>query len=79
VNEELLKQILDKLDHIESNMATKEDIARIEKKLDATFEQVAQSAETINEIAATQDRHERVLEILSKRSIEQESYIRRGK
>ncbi|MFD1136730.1 hypothetical protein [Paenibacillus urinalis] len=77
MSEELLKQILDKLNHIESNMVTKEDAERIEKKLDATFEQVAKSSEVINEISATQERHERILEILSKRSIEQESYIRR--
>ncbi|MNW68697.1 hypothetical protein D3C74_475320 [compost metagenome] len=75
--EEVLKQILDKLNAIEGTMATKDDVARIEKKLDATFEQVAKSAEIINEIAVTQERHERILEILSKRSIEQESYIRR--
>lgn len=72
MSEELLKQILDKLESI----YTKVD--RIEQKLDATFDQVAKSAETINEIAATQERHERVLEVLSKRSIEHESYIRRG-
>lgn len=72
MSEEILKQILEKLE----SMDTKMD--RIESKLDATFEQVAQSAETINEIAATQDRHERILEVLSKRSIEHESYIRRS-
>ncbi|KKO51158.1 hypothetical protein [Paenibacillus sp. DMB20] len=72
MSEELLKQILEKLDTIDTK------VDRIEQKLDATFEQVAKSAETINEIAATQDRHERILEVLSKRSIEHESYIRRG-
>lgn len=72
MSEELLKQILEKLDTIDTK------VDRIEKKLDATFEQVAKSAETINEIAVTQERHERVLEVLSKRSIEHESYIRRG-
>lgn len=78
MSEEILKHILEKLERIESNMPTKEDIERLEKQLDATFEQVAQSAETINEIAVTQDRHERILEVLSKRSIEHESYIRRS-
>lgn len=73
MSEELLKQILDKLDSIDDK------IDRIEGKLDATFEQVAKSAEAINEVSATQERHERILEVLSKRSIEQESYIRRGK
>lgn len=74
MSEELLKQILEKMEQL----ATKEDVARIEKKLDATFKQVAKSAETINEIAATQDRHERILEVLSKRSIEHEAYLRRS-
>lgn len=72
MSEELLKKILEKLESVDQK------VDRIEKKLDATFEQVAKSAETINEIAATQERHERVLEILSKRSIEHESYIRRS-
>lgn len=69
-------KILSKLHDIESNMATKEDVARIEKKLDATFEQVAKSAEVINDLAERQERHERILEVLSLRSIEQESYIK---
>ena len=72
MSDEVLKQILEKLDTIDTK------VDRIEKKLDATFEQVAKSAETINEIAATQQRHERVLEVLSMRSLEHESYIRRG-
>ena len=66
--EDLLKQILE-------NMATKADIARIEqrldrieKKLDATFEQTAK-------ITEAQVRHERILEVLSLRSIDQESSI----
>lgn len=70
--EELLKQILDKLGNIDIK------VDRIEKKLDATFEQVAKSAEAINEISATQDRHERIFEVLSKRSIEHESYLRKN-
>ncbi len=68
--EEVLKQILDKLDSIETK------VDRIETKLDATFEQVAKSAEQINDLVERQERHERILEVLSLRSIEQESYIK---
>lgn len=52
-------------------------VDRIEKKLDLTFEQTGRNEEKINQINNTLERHERILEILSKRSIEQESYLRR--
>jgi len=106
VSEELMKQILEKLDVVSTKVEAMDGkieamdskievmngkieamdskievmdskIDRIESKLEATFEQVAKSAEVINEIASTQERHERILGILSMRSIEQESYIRR--
>lgn len=73
MSEELLKQILSKLD----NMATKDDIARIEKKLDSMSKQVASSAEAITEISESQERHERILELLSLRSIDHEALIRK--
>lgn len=71
--EELLKQIMNKLESIDDK------IDRLEKKLDATFDQTAKSAEAINEIVASQERHEHILEVLSLRSIEQESMIKRGR
>ena len=89
MSEELLKTILGKLDEMDKtvqimdgNIQRMDDkiqkmddkIDRIEQKLDATFEQTAKSAESINEIAAAQDRHERVLEVLSLRSIEQQAF-----
>lgn len=89
MSEELLKTILGKLDAMDKNIQIMdgkiqrmddkiqkmdEKIDRIEQKLDATFEQTAKSAESINEIAAAQDRHERVLEVLSLRSIEQQAF-----
>ena len=55
---------------------TKQTLARIESKLDATFEQAARSAEGITEVSSTLTRHERILEVLSLRSIEHESIIK---
>ncbi|MGW8957237.1 hypothetical protein [Paenibacillus sp. NPDC055715] len=49
---------------------------RLESKLEATFNQVARNAEAIHVTSGTQERHESILEVLSKRSIEQESCIR---
>lgn len=98
MNEEILNQILGKLDSLDTRMDSFETrvtermdsleakvdsldtkVDRIENKLDNTFEQVAKNTETIHEIAATQQRHERILEVLSKRSIEHEAYLRKEK
>ncbi|MFS0726115.1 hypothetical protein [Paenibacillus sp. 1P07SE] len=76
--EDLLKQILSKLDNLDNRMQNVEDkLDRMEHKLDATFDQTAQNAEAISGIAAAQDRHERILEVLSLRSIEQQAYRNR--
>ncbi|MFM9278010.1 hypothetical protein [Paenibacillus jiagnxiensis] len=101
MNEEILTQILGKLESIDNRMDSFETrmdsletnmvrmterldsletkVDRIENKLDKTFEQVASHTETIHEIVATQERHERILGELSVRSIEQEAYMRQDK
>lgn len=80
--EELMMKLLSELQEFRDE--TRQALDRIEKKLDATFEQAAGSAEGVTEIktaaaqiSATQERHERILEVLSLRSIEHESYIKR--
>jgi hypothetical protein len=52
VSKAILKQKLGKLDSIDNRMNS------LEIKVDMTFEQVANSAETIHEIVAAQERHE---------------------
>ncbi|WP_314003748.1 hypothetical protein [uncultured Paenibacillus sp.] len=70
-----IQKMDDKIQKMDDKIQKMDDkIDRIEQKLDATFEQTAKSAESINEIAAAQDRHERVLEVLSLRSIEQQAF-----
>jgi hypothetical protein len=103
MSEQLLQQILEKLNNIESeqqamksdqqamksdiqfmrqdvnnvkiNMATKEDVADIPAIRVAVLEAI----DTVNRIENTQVQHERILDLLSRRSIEQEAELRRIK
>ena len=51
MSEELLKQIIDRLDRIEGNMATKEDVAEIRQAVLETREDVKGIHERVNENA----------------------------
>lgn len=80
MSDELLKLIINKLESMDEKVGQMDvKLDRIEQKLDATFEQTAKSVETISEITATLERQERILDILSTRSIEQEADIKKLK
>ncbi|MDB5055062.1 MAG: hypothetical protein JWM44_3112 [Bacilli bacterium] len=70
MSEELLNQILAELKEVKST------VNRIEKKLDSTHEQVVRNSESITEILDGHERQDRILELLSKRSLEQEADIK---
>ncbi|WP_199794662.1 hypothetical protein [Lentibacillus sp. Marseille-P4043] len=59
-----------------SSMATKKDIESMAKQIDRNFEQIVRNSEKLNDLSNNQNRHEKILETLSVRSIEQEGKIR---
>lgn len=64
-----------KVNFIENNMVTKEDIAEMSEMKTAIFE----TAEIVKHIEKTQEKHERTLDLLSRRSIDQEAELKRIK
>lgn len=60
---------------IKETMATKEDVADIPAMKVAIFE----IADTVKRIESSQEKHERILDLLSRRSIEQEAELKRIK
>lgn len=89
MSEQLLKQILHELKEVKSEQqAMRQDIYNIQKTM-ATKEDVAdipaikvsifETSEIVKQIEATQVRHERTLDLLSRRSIDQEAEIKRIK
>lgn len=80
MSDQILKQILDKLnqmderlDRVERNMATKEDVA----DLPLIKRAVLETADVVKEIQLIQDRQQSVIELLSSRSIEHEAELKR--
>ncbi len=87
--ENLLNQILDKLNtviheqqemkqevvNIKETMATKEDI----KELPTMKSVIYDIGDTVDRIEAAQEKHERTLDLLARRSIDQEAEIKRIK
>ncbi|TBL70080.1 hypothetical protein [Paenibacillus thalictri] len=94
-----LSQINDRLTHVETNMATKDDISNMATKDDisnmatkddiaklATKEDIAilpfiqqavlETNETVKRIELTQERHSKIIDLLSARSIEHESILK---
>mgnify|MGYP000477665502 CR=1 FL=1 len=70
-----MKVILSAITDLRDDMNAK--FAEVDQKLSTVMHQVAHNTEKLNEITSAQERQERILEILSKRSIEHESYIRK--
>lgn len=64
-----------KMSLLEKKMATKDDVADIPAIKVAVFE----TNGTVKRIEATQEHHERILDLLSRRSIEQEAELKRIK
>lgn len=84
--EALLNQILEKLvelqseiDQMKTKLATKEDLAAVATKGDLVSIQQAilETNRIVKNIELNQERHERILDVLSKRSIEHEARYQR--
>ncbi|MDE8563425.1 hypothetical protein PNH38_05930 [Anoxybacillus rupiensis] len=84
--EALLNQILEKLvelqseiDQMKTKLATKEDLAAVATKGDLISIQQAilETNRIVKNIELNQERHERILDVLSKRSIEYEARYQR--
>ena len=80
MSDQILKQILDKLnqmderlDRVERTMATKEDVA----DLPLIKRAVLETADVVKEIQLIQNRQQSVIELLSSRSIEHEAELKR--
>lgn len=84
MSDELLKQIVDKLNVIASNQNEfKEHFDKIDKKLDSIVEQVVKNSEDIMRIKTDQHvlvtgqaKQDKILEALAMRSLEQETDIK---
>ena len=86
MSEQLLQQILEKLnkmdDSIQKLQADVTDIPLIKQAIadiPLIKQVVIETADTVKRIESNQERHERILEVLSIRSIEQEAAINRIK
>ncbi|MGY0691998.1 hypothetical protein ACW2QC_04295 [Virgibacillus sp. FSP13] len=52
-----------------SSMATKKDLESMANQIDRNFKQIVRNSEKLNDISDNQNRHEKILETLSVRSI----------
>ncbi|MED0758308.1 hypothetical protein SAMN04489735_10757 [Aneurinibacillus thermoaerophilus] len=82
MSNQLLEQILDKLDQlnqrldrVENNMATKEDVA----DLPLIKRAVLDTSDSVKRLEEIQDNQQRIIELLSARSIQQEAELKRIK
>ncbi|MED0678718.1 hypothetical protein P4T20_05305 [Aneurinibacillus thermoaerophilus] len=82
MSNQLLEQILDKLDQlnqrldrVENNMATKEDVA----DLPLIKRAVLDTSDSVKRLEEIQDSQQRIIELLSARSIQQEAELKRIK
>lgn len=73
---------LPRVTNIENNMSTKKDIEavtthidQIENEQQQIKQAVMETNETVQQFASTQNRHERILDLLSRRLIEQEAEL----
>lgn len=71
-----ISMIESKMSTIESMMATKDDIKRIDSKLEAISAQVVENTEQLHLLTLGQERQGKALETLALRSIEQETELR---
>lgn len=81
---EELKPVNEKLEVMENEMQGmrkqfSDKFETLEQKIDGLHEQVAENAENIEIIKDVQERQEKTLDILSRRSIDQEAEIKRIK
>lgn len=93
MNEQVLERILTELTTIKSNMATKQDLQKVESKVDNMSEDLYELRDVqqqikqaimeldhiVKRIEVRQERHELTLDLLSRRSIDQEAELRRIK
>ncbi|MED4350885.1 hypothetical protein P9265_00865 [Schinkia azotoformans] len=70
-----MKEMNERIENVESTMATKKDVEAIPFIRQAVMD----IDERTTRIEKTQEKHERTLDILSRRSIEQEAELRRIK
>ena len=68
-----LKTLNERITNIESNMATKENVA----ELPYIKRAVGDTSDTVKRIETIQEKHERTLDLLSRRSIDQEAELKR--
>ena len=64
---------------MQSNMATKEDIKSLERKMKRVSDQVIENAEGITDIRNKLEKLDLTVDILSRRSIDQEAELKRIK
>ncbi|MEJ8767490.1 hypothetical protein WKU33_16840 [Oceanobacillus sp. HCA-5259] len=68
-----------KMESIETKMATKEDIKSLERKMKSVSDQVIENAEGITDIRNKLEKLDLTVDILSRRSIDQEAELKRIK
>lgn len=76
MSDEITKQILDELKKLKSDI---HEIKSIVSDIPLIRQAVLETSATVNRIETAQERHERILEVLSLRSIEQEAELKRKK
>lgn len=84
-----LQNLNKRVTNIEENMAAKEDIEEVKKEIaeiksfvsdiPAIKVSALETAEVVKRLESTQERHERTLDLLSRRSIDQEAELKRIK
>ena len=74
-----LKSVNERIEAIETNMATKEDIKSLERKIKRVSDQVIENAEGITDIRHKLEKLDLTVDILSRRSIDQEAELKRIK
>ena len=68
-----------KMDSMEAKMATKEDIKSLERKIKSVSDQVIENAEGITDIRNKLEKLDLTVDVLSRRSIDQEAELNRIK
>lgn len=68
-----------KMESIETKMATKEDIKSLERKMKSVSDQVIENAEGITDIRNKLEKLDLTVDVLSRRSIDQEAELNRIK
>ncbi|MBP1971406.1 tRNA(Phe) wybutosine-synthesizing methylase Tyw3 [Virgibacillus natechei] len=89
MSDQLLQQLVDEIKDIKVSMATKHDLesfatkdyidqveTRLSEKIDRNSNQIVRNTEHLNDLSESRKRHDKILEILSLRSIEQEGALK---